>query len=378
LGLLGLGKGASPVGLDIGSSTFRVAQLKASAEKPTLITCSSARTPKGLISEGEIIDVEGVAEALASLWRAGKISEKRVVVGVANQKVIVRVIEMPAMSETELRSAIQYQVSDYIPIPIEEAILDFQILGEHENEQQEKMMDVLLVAARKDMIENTVAAVERAGLKPVVIDVSSLAFARAVMSNEPQPLVSDEDEVMGAMAMVNISSTLSDIVVVEDGIPKFTRISSIGGNTFTEVLAEQLGISFDEAEELKVKVGLALQNGDGEPDSAPPEVREYAEAVHNVLEQEMIKFIAEIRRSLDYYLVQTTRAKSIDKIIFTGGGAKLKNFINYMKESLQIEVEFGHPFRHVQISKNLLMAGVEDEELSLAICLGLALRGMDR
>ncbi|MBE0447742.1 MAG: type IV pilus assembly protein PilM [Actinobacteria bacterium] len=376
--LLSLGKGATPVGLDIGSSTFRIAQLKASAEKPILVSYSSTKAPKGLIDEGEITDVDGVAKVLASLWRTAKVTDKRVIVGVANQKVIVRVIEMPAMTETELRSAIKYQVSDYIPIPVEEAILDFQILSEHVNDRLERMMDVLLVAARKDMVENVVAAIERAGLRPVTVDASSLAFARAVTSEKPKSFIGGEAGAEEVTAMINIGSALSDIVVVEDSTPRFTRVSSIGGNTFTEAIANHLGVTFEKAEDLKIKIGLPSQNGKGKLAGVGPDVSEHVEAVHDVLEREMVKFMAEVRRSLDYYLAQASKVESIGKIVVTGGGAKLKNFQSYLKESLKIEVEFGRPLQNVQVSNNLHRAGVEDEEFSLAICIGLAARGLER
>ncbi|OFW35186.1 MAG: hypothetical protein A2074_01095 [Candidatus Aquicultor primus] len=378
MGLFGLGNGAAPIGLDIGSTSFRVAQLKAAADKPMLIEYATAKTPKGLITEGEISDVDGVAKELASLWRSNKIVEKRVVVGVANQKVVVRVVEMPVMTEAELRSAIQYQVSDYIPIPADEAIIDFQILSEYSKDSHERVMDVLLVAARKDMIETTIAAVEGAGLKPVIVDVSSLAFARVVMGDTAKPLLLEDDEPVGATALINLSATLSDIVVVEDNTPRFTRISSIGGSTFTEALVEQLGMSVDEADDIKARIGLPSVDTDEVPAAIDADIKEYAEAVQNVLEQEMVKFIAEIRRSLDYYLVQANRAKSIDRIIVTGGGAKLKNFLEYLKQNLQIEVELGRPLQYFQVNKNSLIARIEEEELSMAICLGLAMRGLDR
>ena len=378
MGLFGLGNGAAPIGLDIGSTSLRVAQFKATADKPILIEFATAKMPQGLISEGEISDVDGVAKELAALWRANKIAEKRVVVGVANQKVIVRVVEMPVMTDAELRSAIQYQVSDYIPIPADEAIIDFQILSEYSKDSHERVMDVLLVAARKDMIETTIAAVEGAGLKPVVVDVSSLAFARVVMGDTAQPLLPEDDGPTGATALINLSATLSDIVVVEDNMPRFTRISSMGGNTFSEALVEQLGMSLEEADDLKARIGLPPVEGDENPGLIDTDIQEYAEAVQNVLEQEMVKFIAEIRRSLDYYLVQANRAKSIDKIIVTGGGAKLKNFLAYLQQNLQIEVELGRPLQHVRLNGNGLAAKVEEEELSMATCLGLAMRGLDR
>jgi type IV pilus assembly protein PilM len=284
---------------------------------------------------------------------------------------------MPLMTEDELRSAIRFQANDYIPIPIDEAIIDFQIISERESDRQDKMMDVLVVAARKDMVESTIAAVEGAGLRPIIVDVSSLAFARAVLTDVEESFLKEEAGDAGATTLINISSSLTDIVVLEDNIPRFTRISSMGGDAFTDALVNQLGIPFNEAEELKTKIGL---RSDGDESSLPeidPSISMYKETVNNVLEQEMDRFIAEIRRSLDYYLVQSARAKRIEKIIVTGGGAKLRNILRYMKERLQVEVEPGHPLHSVQVARKLSEAGVDSDELSMAICLGLAMRGVE-
>lgn len=376
MGLLSFGRGA-PVGLDIGSNTFRAVQLKPADDKPLLVSYASVKTADGLITEGEIVDIDGVSKVLASFWRENKISEKKVVVGVANQKVVVRVIEMPQMSEHELRSAIQYQINDYIPIPIEEAIVDFQIISEHENTDGNKMMDVLVVAARKDMVENTIAAVKGAGLKPVVVDVSSLAFARAIIASKPEKVLDEEVE-RGATALINVSANLTDIVVLENDVPRFTRISSFGGNVFTEALSEQLGVSIEFAEDLKARIGLAPVSGEVVESSDDPEVNQYINAVHNVLDQEMSRFIAEIRRSLDYYVVQATKVKRIDRVVVSGGGAKLKNFIEHLKHNLQMEVEVGRPLQNIQIKRKAQFADIEEDELSMAICLGLGMRGVDR
>lgn len=375
MGFLGLGKGKAPVGLDIGGSTFRLAQLKKSADKPILCNYASFKAPRDLVHEGEVVDIDGAAKALTEFWRTQKISEKRVVVGIANQKVIMRVVEMPSMTEAELRSAIKFQISEYIPIPIEEAIIDFQIISHHENEQQEKMMDVLVVAARREMVENTVKALEKAKLKPVVVDISSLAFARAVADDSVKPFI-EEAEFPGATALINIGSNLTDIVVVEDDIPRFARIGNVGGNVFTGALSDQLGISFDEADDLKVRIGLPSFDGEDERDDIGEDISHYVDVVQNILEQEMFKFIAEIRRSLDYYLVQTTKAKSIDKIIISGSGARIKNFLPHLKESLRLEIKFGQPLNNVLLCKRLQKIGLGDEEFSLATCLGLAMRGI--
>ncbi len=381
--MLSLGRGVAPVGLDISGNTFRIAQLKPSADKPVLINYASLKAPLGLINEGEISDIDGVAKALAAFWRQQRISEKKVVVGVANQKVIVRVVEMPYMTETDLRSAIQFQANDYIPIPMEEAIVDFQIISEHENNEDEKVMDVLIVAVRKDMVENLITAVEGAGLKPVIIDVSSLAFARTVMGNGVKPIIEELPDYPGATALINVGSNLTDIVVIEEEVPRFTRISSVGGDTFTEALIDQLGVSLEDAEALKIGIGLpAVEGSEGDEDvlevDIAPDMQQYVEVVNNILEQEMVKFIAEIRRSLDYYLVQATKAKGIDKVVVSGGGAKLRNFLRHLKENLQIEAELAHPLHSVQVSKKLNGTDIDSEELSMAICIGLAMRGIEK
>ncbi len=383
MGFFSLGKGVAPVGLDISGNIFRVAQLKPSADKPVLVNYASLKAPLGLTNEGEISDIDGVAKALAAFWRAQRISEKKVVVGLANQKVIVRVIEMPYMTETELRSAIKFQANDYIPIPIEEAIVDFQIISEHENDEGEKMIDILIVAVRRDMVENLISAVTGAGLKPVVIDVSSLAFARAVMGNDVRPVIEELPDHLGATALINIGSNLTDIVVIEDEIPRFTRISNVGGDTFTNALVDQIGISFEDADYLKTGIGLpAVEGIENDEDvmepAIPSEIQQYVDVVRNVLEQEMIKFIAEVRRSLDYYLVQAMKAKSIDKVIVSGDGAKLRSFLSHLRENLQIEAELAHPLRSVQVGKKLSETNIESEELSMAICLGLAMRGIEK
>jgi type IV pilus assembly protein PilM len=335
------------------------------------------KTADGLIDEGEIVDIEGVSKALAAFWREYKIPEKRVVIGVANQKVVVRVIEMPYMSESELRSALQYQISDYIPIPVEEAIIDFQILTDNEANKQSGKMDVLVAAARKDMIENAIAAVKGAGLKPVIVDISSLAFARAVLEAEPERVLREPDEDKGATALVNISSTLTDIIIVEDGVPRFTRISGTGGRVFTDAIVEQLGVSVDEAEELKMAVGLP-QVGDKmlQPVSDDPKIRQYYSKVQGILELEMERFVAEIRRSLDYYIAQSTNVRRIEKVIVSGGGVRLNNFIEQLKASLMMEVELAQPLKSVQIKRRTRIANVKEDELSMAICIGLGMRGM--
>jgi type IV pilus assembly protein PilM len=370
LGFFPLRRSKLPIGLDIGTNTFRVAQLKKGGEKPLLINYGSIKVPLGIISEGEVMDPEAVSKTLISLWKNLNLSEKRVVIGVANQKVVARLIVLPYMQRKELKSALRYQAQDYIPIPVEEAILDFEVVGEFVSDENERMIEVLLVAARRDMIENYIEAVQTAGLIPLAIDVSSLAFARSLVS-DTEALTKTVDK--QAVALVNISSGTTNIVVVEDDLPRFTRTSSIAGNTFTEALAEKLHLTFEEAENLKIKTGLPPIAGK----SSPGDVSEETQEVQEILLQVTNEFIADLRRSLDYYLAQATRVRNIGRIIVTGGAAYMTNLIEHLSAALKLTVEMGHPLRSVRLTKDLIKKGVAEDEASMAVCLGLAFRGLD-
>lgn len=370
MGIFSFGKGSVPIGLDIGTNTFRVAQLKSVSGSPTLVNYGSIKIPVGAVVEGEILDVEAVSRSLTDLWKKAGLREKKVIIGVANQKVVVRLVEFPYMEKDELKGAIQYQAQDYIPIPVEEAILDFQVVGEFVGENEARMMEVLLVAAQKDMIQNNVIAVENAGLKPEGIDVSSFAIIRSLLEVPPVVPAEGGEE---AIALINIGAGITNIVVVERGIPRFTRVTSLAGNTFTRALEESLGISFDEAEELKTKVGLSPLKGKKGGKKSTKQA-ERIKAAQEILEGEVGKFVAEIRRSFDYYLSQRPQVKGIRRVILSGGGAMMSNLTSHLEPGLQTTVELGKPLQKVQVSPGLSEGELEQEELSLAICIGLALR----
>ena len=137
--------------------------------------------PFGAVVEGEIVDPQAVSGAIKELWKRTGLRVKDVAIGVSNQKVVVRLIDLPFMERDELAGAIQYQAQDYIPIPVEEAILDFQIIGDYMTPSDEHMMEVLLVAAQRDMIASAVSAVEGAGLKMAQVDVTAFALVRSLL-----------------------------------------------------------------------------------------------------------------------------------------------------------------------------------------------------
>ncbi len=377
MGVFSFGRGSSPVGLDIGSNSIHVAQLKGGGSQFFLTRYGSIRIPMGAVVEGEIVDTEAVGHSISQLWRKAGISEKSIVTGVANQKVVVRMVEFPWMEKSELEGALRFQAQDYIPIPIEEAILDFEVLGEYTNVNEERMVEVLLVAAQRDMINNHLAAIERAGLKPRIIDASAFAIVRSLIREEESVLPPEtEGEVPEATGIIHVSAGLTIIVVVEKGQPRFTRVSSLAGNDFTQSVADALNLTFDEAEDLKLAAGLPPLGAEERlPAGFPMERQEMGDAAQEILERQVSKFIAEIRRSLDYYLTQATQVRAIRKLILSGGGANLRNLESYLEKGLQAEVEMGKPLSAVKLQTNISADEIAADELAMPVCLGLAMRG---
>lgn len=377
MGILSFGGSKGPIGLDIGTGTFRVAQLQSTKDLPLLVNCGSIKIPRGAVVEGEIVDIDVVSYSLSELWRKTGLSDKKVIIGIANQKIVIRLIEVPYMEKEDLKGALQYQVQDYIPLPVDEVILDFQVVGDYTVESGERMLQILLVAAQRDMINNVVAAVEKAGLRPEAIDVSAFAIVRSLLGAPAltPSVLPEEGPREEAVALVNMGAGITSIVVTEKGIIRFARDIALAGDDLTEVLADSLGVSFDEAEDHKIRVGLPPLVGDRFV-NVPSELLDRAETVQDVLEREVLKFLSEIRRSFDYYLAQTPNAE-LKKVVLTGSPAKLRYFRSYFEREIGLEVLAGHPLDQVQISPRLAVEALKEDELSLAICLGLTLGGLE-
>lgn len=374
MGSLSFGSSQAAIGLDIGTRHARVAQVKQTGSGHVLTGYGRVDVPMGAVADGEIVDIAAVSAALKDLWRHSNVRGKDVSVGVSNQRVIVRLIDLPFMERGELQSAIQYQAQDYIPMAVEESILDFQIIGDYTTPSDEHMMEVLLVAAHREMIGNTVAAVEGAGLRLARIDVSSFAIVRALMGESPEVLPDSEND---ATAVIHISSGLTNIAVVERGIPRFNRISSLAGSAFTQSIANVLNVTFDEAEDLKVRIGLPDIEG-AAAEEFPGIDPDRVQVVHQSIEREASKFIAEVRRSLDYYLTQTSQVRSIRRIILTGSGSQLRNFAAYLEKGLQAQqVDLGNPLDRLEVSSGTRSV-VEPDRFGCVTPVGLALGGLQR
>jgi type IV pilus assembly protein PilM len=343
--------GRSAIGLDIGTSGVRAAEVHFGKGEITLAKFGQVALEDGAVRDGEVMDVEAVGRAIKELWSHTKFSSNKVVLGVANQKVIVRQIDLPYLQGEELKRSLPFQVQDYIPMPVEHAVLDFHPLEEVDDDGN-RLLRGLLVAASREMVLNAVHAAQKGGLTPTTVDLSSFAVLRSLGRSGLLGL-SGESE-----ALVDIGARVTNIIVHEAGSPRFIRILLMGGQDLTESMAERMGVSMPQAETLKQQRGLT---GD---DSDP---------AGRVLESAVATFVDEVRGSLDYFQASQSSSR-IGRILVTGGGSRLTGLTERLAQTTRIPVEIGNPFGAMAMGKT----GLSPEQIQFVeplavVPVGLAL-----
>jgi len=319
------------VGLDIGTSGVRAAELSLGRGAATLERFGQVALPAGAVHDGEVVDSAAVGAALKQLWAQAKFSSKKVVLGVANQKVVVRQVDVPWLPEDELRKSLAFQVADFIPMAAEEAILDFHPLEEFTNDSGGRMLRMLLVAASRDMVGNALEAVKIAGLDPHMVDLTSFAVLRSMVGEGSVATPTAE-------ALVDVGASVTNIVVHQGGVPRFVRILMLGGADITSAVAERLGVPQDQAEAVKQQTGLQLTpNNDAHP-------------AQRAIEASGSAFVDEVRGSLDYFMAQPG-ATRIDRIVLSGGGSLLAGLAERLQAATRLPVHAARPMAQLKIGK---------------------------
>jgi type IV pilus assembly protein PilM len=342
------------VGLDIGSTGVRAAELSMGGT-PSLLRAAQVPLPAGAVENGEVRQPEVVGEALKELWTRGGFKAKQVTMGVGNQRVVVREISLPALPEKELRESLAFQVQEFIPMPVEEAVLDYDPLGEFEQDDRQ-MMRLLLVAAQKAMVSALVQSATSAKLEPVGLDLTPFALVRSVGTAEGGM----ELEAPGDEAVIDVGAHVTNICVHAQQTTRFVRILPSGGRDVTNAVARALGVDDDVAEQLKR--GEEIEGG---PDLE--EVRRAAMARAG-------SFVDEIRSSLEFYTAQVPGAR-VGRLLVTGGGSKLDGFMELLQERIPVRVERGHAFEGMKSQLSLSEEAQAEAEPVLAVAIGLALPG---
>jgi type IV pilus assembly protein PilM len=346
------------IGLDIGTSGVRAAELSFGKNGVTLEKFGQVALPEGSVRDGEVVDQDAVAEAVKQLWAHTKFSSKKVVIGVSNGKVIVRQVDLPWLPDDELKKSLPFQVQDFIPIPVDHAVLDFLSLEEYEAEQGGRMLRGLLVAASRDMVMSSVSAVQAAGLTPTVVDLTSFAVLRALGST-----ANAEGGPAEVEAVVDIGARVTNIVVHEGGVPRFVRILLMGGADITEAVADRMGVPAEQAEAVKQQVGLAGLASDKPED----------QAVARVMDSSGQAFVDEVRGSLDYYMASTGSAP-LSRIVVSGGGGRLAGLAERLGTAARLPVVAASPISALTLGNT----GLTDDQISYleplaAVPVGLAM-----
>jgi len=344
----------SVLGLDIGSNTVKAVEIamKGKDKGFELRSLGIARMPAEAIVQGAFLNSSAIVEAIREAIQSGRIKGKDVAAAVAGHSVIVKKVNLPAMTREELEDQIQWEAEQYIPFDVNEVNLDFQILDTSEGEGQ---MDVLLVAAKKDLIDDYCQVIAEAGLNPVAIDVAAFAVENAYEVNY-------EQEPQGVVAIVNIGAQVVNINVVQDGIPAFTRDITTGGNQYTEEIQKALSISFDEAERLKIGGSASEQSQEVMPQEVEHAIRSVTDTV-----------IGEISRSLDFFTA-TAADRRIGKVLLCGGGSRVSGFVGSFKQRTGFEVELMNPLARMLPSKGFDPVYLDEIGPSLGVGIGLATR----
>ena len=343
--------GAQPVvGLDIGTSAVRAAVVNRHRSGGNLSTFSQVPLPQGAVVDGEVRDAEAVSAVIAQLWKRAKIRSKRVVVGVSNQRVVVRQVDLPFLEEKEFRSSLKFQVADQIPMPVEDAELDYEIIEDFHTDDGEHLMRVLLVAAATDMVDSFLSAVAQAGLEPVGVDLTPFAIARAVSAT-----VRGDEGAPGAEAVVDVGAGVTNIVVHAGGEPRFVRILLVGGEDITQSLASELEIPAEEAEALKLDLS---GSGSGKGDE--------------VMRRRVQALVNEIQGSLDYYS-SLEDALNVHSVLVTGGGSLTPGFMQQLQSVSRVEIRRGRPLETLGNKSGLSDDQLAQVEPVSAAAVGLAM-----
>jgi type IV pilus assembly protein PilM len=348
----GFSKSKSIVGLDIGSSSIKAVELTVKPKGIELVHMGVAKLPPEAIVQGAFLNSGAITEAIREAVDNAGIRSKSVATAVSGHSVIVKKISLPTMTREELEESIRWEAEQYIPFDINEVNLDFQILASGETEGQ---MDVLLVAAKKDLIDDYVHVITDAGLQPVVLDVAAFAVENAFEGNyDVSP-----DEVV---ALVNVGSQTVNINILSKGAPAFTRDISTGGNAYTEEIQKSLSVSWDEAERIKIGGGAREESQDVVPQEVEQAVRGVTETV-----------IAEISRSLDFFAATAAESR-ISRVLVAGGGSRVSGFETAFQGKTNLPVKRLNPLERMIPSSRFDANFLEEWGPSLAVAVGLAMR----
>ncbi|MEQ1760567.1 MAG: type IV pilus assembly protein PilM [Vicinamibacterales bacterium] len=342
----------SVAGLDIGSSAVKAIELRASGKGFRVAAYGQASLPPDSIVDGAIIDAGAVTTAIREVFESHpQFKTKEVCASLSGNAVIVKKITLPVMTEAELAQSIHWEAEQHIPFDIEDVNLDYQILESSGGSDAKGSMDVLLVAAKKDKIGDYTSVIAQAGRSPVIVDVDAFALQNAYEANyglEPNSVV----------VLLNAGASAININVLRGGRSVFTRDISMGGASYTEALQKELGIPYEDAEQLKK--------------GTPVDGATFEEALP-IMHAMNENVLLEVQKTFDFFK-GTADSDQIDRIVVSGGASRVDRFQEMLAERFGVAVEEFDPFKAIACDASILGAQPSDFAASAAVAVGLALR----
>jgi type IV pilus assembly protein PilM len=358
------------IGIDIDRGSIKAVQISGSGGGYVLQHVGYHRLPPGTIVEGEVADHDLLAAEIKEFWDSHSFKGKSVTIGVSNQKVVVRLLDFPHMNPEDLEGAISFEAQDHIPMPLDEAVLDYVVLGPRE--ERSDLDRVLVVAAQRDMVSRYTSAVRTGGLRPAGVDVKALSLTRSTL---PDPFFGED----GAVLLLDVGAEITNLVVAEQGNPVLTRFVPVGLGDFVAAVAELTDLPDDQAERQALNARVRLGNGQDELEETQAEPEEdsfdpaLAYDVRRGLENAAQALADEVQRSIEHHRSQEA-AREVSRVLVSGEAALIPGLDRYLGELLNLATERGNPVEKLSANRS----NVSDEQLRamepvLAVAFGLAM-----
>lgn len=339
------------VGLDIGTTAIRAVELEVDSKRgdATLQKVASKQVPIGAVRDGEVTDLQVITDTIKQLLSEAKIQNKDVAIGVGNQRVVVRELEMQWLPLPQIKSSLPFSVQEFLPMAVEDALMDYYPTAEYEREGL-RYVNGIFVAAQKDTVTANVLAVESAGLRPQLVDLNGFAILRSLARGE---------YANQTIAMIDIGARMTNVVVASQGEPLFVRTLPNGGQNITDAIARVLSIAGPEAEQLKRQVGVGV--------NVP---QQYQAAADETL-QAVQHFVESLGSTFSYY-AQTHPNRPLQGVLMSGGGTHLPGLGRYVASTSRLPVALGDPFSHMKKAKGSGIEAFTGQESLFAVAAGLA------
>ena len=369
--------GAQPIGMDIDRGAIKAVQISTGGGSYTLRHVGYHRLPPGTIVEGEVADHDLLAAEIKEFWSSHSFKGKSVILGIANQKVVVRLLDFPRIEDPEdLRSAIGFEAQEHIPMPLDETVLDHVVLGPRgEGSDQDR---ILVVAADKEMVGRYASAVRAGGLRLTGIDVKALSLTRSTL---PETFFDEE----GAVLLLDIGTELTSLALTQGPNPTLTRFIPMGLDDFVGAVADAAGLAEEEAEKQALSTPARLghepgglgEEGESEATGENPQDDDFDPAlvydVRRGLEETTRALAEEVQRSIEYHH-SLVGSREVTQVFVSGEGALIPGLDGHLGELLGIATRRGNPVAKLGANRS----NISDEQLGvmepvLAVAFGLAM-----